>query len=47
MSSLALEHALRRDRAVVLTGLGALVAVAWLYLGRPAAGIHRSTCRPA
>ena len=39
MSSLTLEHALRRDRAVVLTGLGALVAVAWLYLGRPAAGI--------
>jgi predicted metal-binding membrane protein len=27
-----LESALRRDRAVVLTGLAALVAVSWLYL---------------
>ncbi|HEY7253983.1 MAG TPA: DUF2182 domain-containing protein, partial [Methylomirabilota bacterium] len=40
MSSLALDHALRRDRAIVLTGLGALVAVAWLYLCRDAAGIE-------
>jgi predicted metal-binding membrane protein len=28
----ALESALRRDRAIVLTGLVALVVVAWLYL---------------
>jgi predicted metal-binding membrane protein len=40
VSSLALDHALRRDRAIVLTGLGALVAVAWLYLCRDAAGIE-------
>ncbi len=33
MSS-ALESALRRDRAVVLAGLAALVVVAWLYLVR-------------
>ena len=30
----ALESALRRDRAVVLAGLAALVIVAWLYLLR-------------
>jgi predicted metal-binding membrane protein len=40
VSSLALDHALRRDRALVLTGLGGLVAVAWLYLGRGAAGME-------
>ena len=40
MSSLALDHALRRERAIVLTGLGALVAVAWLYLCRDGAGIE-------
>lgn len=33
MSS-ALESALRRDRAIVLAGLAALVVVAWLYLVR-------------
>ena len=35
----ALESALRRDRAIVLAGLVALVALAWLYLIHLARGM--------